>query len=123
NAYGNMLAQSDPTPTVAATPPHVRGKRIVGTTHADYLAGGGHDDTIIGLAGNDTLLGGAGDDLLDGGPGNDVITGGVGADTILGGPGSDSINAADGERDVIDCGDGNDHAIVEPYDVVKNCEV
>jgi Ca2+-binding RTX toxin-like protein len=123
NAYGKLLAQSDPTVAIAATPPHVKGKRIVGTSHADYLAGGGHDDVIIGLAGNDTLLGGAGDDRLDGGPGNDVITGGSGADTILGGPGSDTINAVDGERDVIDCGDGNDHAIVDAFDIVKNCEV
>jgi Ca2+-binding RTX toxin-like protein len=123
NAYGKLLSQSDPTEAVAATPPHVKGKRIVGTAHANYLAGGGHDDTIIGLAGNDTLLGGAGDDHLDGGPGNDVLTGGSGADSFLGGPGSDTISAADGERDTIDCGDGNDWAIVDPFDIVKNCEV
>jgi hypothetical protein len=123
NAYGKLTATSTPTDTVAAEPPHVRGKRIVGTNRADYLAGGGHDDVIIGRGGNDTILGGAGDDLLEGGAGNDVITGGAGADRIFGGPGSDTIYANDGEKDVIDCGPGNDRVVADSYDVVKNCEV
>ena len=123
NAYGKLVATSKPTDTVAAQPPHVRGRRIVGTRGGDYLAGGGHDDVIIGLAGNDTILGGAGDDLLEGGPGNDVITGGAGADRIVGGPGSDTIYANDGEKDVVDCGAGDDRAVVDSYDVVRNCEV
>ncbi len=123
NAYGTLLAQSDPTSAVSGVPPHIRGRRIVGTVRADYLPGGGHDDTILGLRGNDTLLGGAGDDLLEGGPGNDVITGGSGADRILGGPGSDTIYAADGERDVVDCGSGRDYALVDSVDKVVGCEV
>jgi hemolysin type calcium-binding protein/WD40 repeat protein/predicted actin-binding protein len=123
NAYGQMLTQSDPTAAVAATPPNVKGRRIVGTARGDYLPGGGHDDTILGLGGNDTINGGAGDDRIDGGPGNDVITGGAGADHIHAGPGSDTVNAADGERDVIDCGAGSDHAIVDSVDVVHNCEL
>jgi hypothetical protein len=122
NQYGKLLAKSDPTVDIAATPPHVKGRHIVGTAKGDYLAGGGHDDVIAGLAGNDTLLGGAGDDVLFGGRGNDVITGGAGADRIYAGAGSDWIEAADGERDIIDCGPGADHATVDPVDVVHNCE-
>jgi Tol biopolymer transport system component len=122
NQYGKLLAKSDPTVDIAATPPHVKGRRIIGTAKGDYLAGGGHDDVIIGLAGNDTITGGAGDDLLIGGAGNDVITGGAGADRIFGGAGSDWIDAADGERDIIDCGPGADHATVDSFDVVHNCE-
>jgi hypothetical protein len=122
NSFGKLVAQSDPTTAVAANPPHVKGRVIVGNARGNYLAGGGHDDVISGLAGNDTLLGGAGDDLLNGGRGNDVITGGSGADRINGGPGSDSIQASDGERDVIDCGPGSDHAVVDAVDVVHNCE-
>jgi hypothetical protein len=30
--------------------------------------------------------------------------------------------AADGERDVIDCGPGSDRAVVDAIDVVVNCE-
>ena len=123
NAYGRTVVQSARTDTVAGTPPHLKGRRIVGTAKGEYLAGGGHDDVILGLGGNDTLLGGAGDDRIEGGPGNDVITGGGGADRLFGGPGSDTINAADGERDTIDCGAGRDRASADSFDVVKNCEV
>ena len=123
NTYGTMVAQSPATETIAGTPPHIRGRRIVGTAKGEYLAGGGHDDVIYGLGGNDTLLGGAGDDRIYGGPGNDVITPGAGADHVYGGPGSDTIYAADGERDVIDCGPGRDRAVVDPVDKTVGCEV
>jgi Ca2+-binding RTX toxin-like protein len=123
NVIGKLLAFSDPTEPVAATPPHVRGRRIVGTRKGEYLAGGGHDDVIFGLGGNDTLLGGAGDDRIYGGSGNDVITGGIGADRLYGGPGSDTIYAADGERDFVYCGPGKDRAVVDSVDKVANCEV
>ncbi|HEV7134588.1 MAG TPA: hypothetical protein VGN27_12745 [Gaiellaceae bacterium] len=123
NGYGTLVATSDASEPVSAAPPRHKGRRIVGTPRGDYLAGGGYDDVILGLGGNDTILGGAGDDHLDGGPGNDVITGGPGADVILGGPGSDTIYAADGERDIIDCGPGRDRAVVDSVDIVKNCEV
>jgi Tol biopolymer transport system component len=124
NTYGTLLAKSDPTPTIAATPPHVKGRHIVGTSKSEYLAGGGHDDRIDGNGGNDTILGGAGDDRLYGGSGNDVITGGPGADKVYGGAGSDSIDVADGELDHVDCGTGNDRVIADAVDVLaKNCEV
>lgn len=123
NAYGTMVTQSPATETIAGTPPHIRGRRIVGTDKGDYLAGGGHDDIIFGRGGNDTLLGGAGDDRIYGGKGNDVITPGAGADQVFGGPGSDTIYAADGERDVIDCGPGRDRAVVDSVDKTIGCEV
>jgi Tol biopolymer transport system component len=124
NSYGTLLSKSDPTAAIAATPPHVKGRHIVGTSKAEYLAGGGHDDTIEGNGGNDTILGGAGDDKLDGGAGNDIIIGGSGADKVFGGAGSDTIDVADGERDRVDCGTGNDRVTADPVDILaKNCEV
>jgi RTX calcium-binding nonapeptide repeat (4 copies)/WD40-like Beta Propeller Repeat len=123
NNYGTFVARSVPTEPIAAQPPHHRGRHIVGSDRADYLAGGGYDDSISGRGGNDTLVGGAGDDLLAGGSGNDVITGGSGADRMAGGPGSDTIYAADGERDVVDCGAGRDRAVVDSFDKVTGCEV
>ena len=123
NAYGDVTMQSDPTEPIAQLPPHVKGRHIVGTAHSDYLAGGGHDDFIEGAGGNDTLVGGAGDDRIDGGPGNDIITGGAGADHLNGGPGSDTIYAADGERDIIDCGPGRDRVVADDVDKTVNCEV
>jgi Ca2+-binding RTX toxin-like protein len=123
NAYGSLTSMSDPSDPVLASPPHHKGRRIVGTDQGEYLGGGGFDDVILGRGGNDTLLGGAGDDRIDGGPGNDVLTGGAGADVLVGGDGSDTIYAADGERDIIDCGKGNDRAVVDSVDVVKSCEI
>ena len=123
NSFGTFVSNSDPTEPVLAAAPHRRGRTIVGTRKGEYLAGGGFDDNISGMSGNDTLMGGAGDDRLDGGLGNDVLTGGSGADKIFGGLGSDTIYASDDERDVIDCGDGRDRAVVDAVDIVKNCEV
>jgi Ca2+-binding RTX toxin-like protein len=123
NTYGSMVAMSEPSDPVLASPPHRKGRRMVGTRRGEYLAGGGFDDVILGRGGNDTLLGGMGDDRIDGGPGNDVLMGGAGADVLVGGDGSDTIYAADGERDIVDCGDGNDRAVVDSVDVVKNCEL
>lgn len=123
NTYGTKIVLSAPTEAIARTPPHVRGRRIVGTAGGNYLAGGAHDDVIYGLGGNDTLLGGAGDDRIYGGAGNDVITGGAGADRLFGGPGSDTIYAADGERDYIDCGPGRDRVVADSFDITVNCEV
>lgn len=121
NVDGATSAITQPTDTVQLVR-QPRGRRIVATRCSQYLAGGAGDDTIIAKCGNNTIVGGAGNDLLVGGPGNDVIIGGPGQDRILGGKGSDTIIADDGEKDVIDCGPGNDSAVVDSIDVVKNCE-
>jgi hypothetical protein len=122
NVNGKRSSKSDPTVTIQLQPSH-RGRRLVGTKKANYLPGGGRDDTLIGRGGNDTLVGGAGRDTLIGGPGNDVLDGGTGPDKLYGGPGSDTLLSADGERDRVDCGDGEDRAIVDQLDVVENCEM
>jgi Ca2+-binding RTX toxin-like protein len=58
--------------------------------------------------GNDELAGATGNDTLDGGPGSDVLSGGAGRNTYAAGPGNDRIHAANGIRDVVDCGAGHD---------------
>ena len=123
---------------------------LSGATGNDSLKGGAGNDTMNGGSGNDTLDGGPGNDVtgsvtgaicsdnslagndradggvgndkLDGGPGNDQVTGGPGKDTIAGGAGSDVLLAADGARDVVDCGAGKDTAVVDAIDVVRGCE-
>ena len=76
--------------------------------------------------------------MLNAGFGNDVVTGGPGQDTIFADAtsascgwysytckipfGNDIVNAKDGEADTIDCGVGNDTAIVDAIDTVANCE-
>jgi hypothetical protein len=86
---------------------------LVGTQRADTLRGSSQADRIFGLGGNDKLYGLAG---------NDVIVGGTGKDLMVGGPGNDRLEARDGERDTVQCGPGNDTAIVDTVDVVSACE-
>jgi CSLREA domain-containing protein len=119
-----VLAPSSPTtqapPPTTPTPPC--GKKKTGTRKSDLLKGTANGDLLRGLAGNDKLNGLAGDDCLDGGSGNDVLTGGSGKDKLTGGTGSDVINAADHEKDSIDCGKGRDRATVDRIDRVRHCE-
>ena len=98
---------------------------------------GGADDLRSG-SGRETLDGGAGDDRIEGGFNHDVLTGGPGKDVIYGDAtggncggygqsctipfGNDTINARDGEADQIDCGPGEDKAVVDAADTVANCE-
>ena len=106
---------------------------IDGGAGDDVLSGGAGGDTLTGDDGNDVLDGGLGFDTLDGGAGNDTLlgggdpdqlTGGPGTDQFVGGPGDDTIFAADGELDTIDCGDGTDRGVFDPFDQADlSCEL
>ena len=88
-------------------------------------------DVLKGLSGHDLLSGGAGSDVLIGGRGPDTLRGGPGRDSFnmrkgvqLAARGRDIIHARDGGNDEINCGAGNDVAIVDPTeDGVYDCEV
>jgi Ca2+-binding RTX toxin-like protein len=104
---------------------------INGKRGRDRLRGNGGDDTLIGAKGKDRLKGGRGEDRLLGGPGKDRIVGGAGENQLnmvdgveQGSPGNDVIKARNGQPDEIDCGAGQDKAIVDrTEDGVFNCEV
>ena len=85
--------------------------RLVGTKGADELYGQGGPDLLIGAGGNDVLIGGHGRDVLRGGPGRDGFNMLDGEQ--LPAPGSDRISARDGVADEINCGGGEDTAIVD----------
>jgi Ca2+-binding RTX toxin-like protein len=95
---------------------------VIGTPGNDVLIGTSHEDVLCGLGGNDVLDGRGGDDLIDGGAGNDRVIGGAGDDTMLGGAGADRLLAADGFRDSVDGGSGNDSGRVDPGDWVSFVE-
>lgn len=117
-----------------------RPDRIVGTVKGDLIVTGSGDDVIHAgdgvnqiqsQWGDDTILSGSGADFVHAGGGSDVIRTGGGADWITPGPGRDVVYAGtgndhvianDNERDVIDCGPGDDGARVDPFDGVRNCE-
>jgi hypothetical protein len=102
------------------------------------IEGRGGADDLRGGSGRETIDGGAGDDRIEGGFNHDVLTGGPGRDVIYGDStagncggygqsctipfGNDVINARDGSADQIDCGPGEDRAIVDAIDTVANCE-
>ncbi len=116
--YRGSATPTAPTRSPAAPPPSAtkrstKGRTLVGTRRADRLVGTSRDDTLAGKGGNDKLIGGAGNDRLDGGTGRDVL---------LGGRHNDRLHAADGARDVVDCGAGRDRAVVDSRDIVKHCE-
>ena len=102
-----------------------------GTRKADRLEGTERADLLKGLAGNDLLIAGDGRDVLIGGKGKDKLRGGPRRDGFnmrdgvrLAAPGNDKIYARDGGNDEINCGAGNDIAIVDASeDGVYDCEV
>ena len=105
---------------------------IGGGPGRDVIDGGAGADTLRGGNGADELRGGPGRDIIGGGAGADIIHGGAGADTIQGGAGKDTIKAgagddivrtwADGTPDVVDCGSGDDHAVIDSTDAATRCE-
>jgi len=100
------------------------------------VSGGGGPDKLVGHDYMETIDGGPGDDVIEGGLNDDTLTGGPGRDQILGDSsqntcnflacrypfGNDTIDARDGEQDSVDCGVGEDKAIVDAIDVVSGCE-
>jgi Ca2+-binding RTX toxin-like protein len=96
---------------------------LVGTDKDDIIHGSGGIDYISGLAATDSLYAGAGNDTVVGREGNDRVYGNPGSDRLFGNLGVDTINAADREKDVVNCGEGADTAYVDQLDrVYKNCE-
>ena len=86
--------------------------------HSDTLTAG-----VVTMQRLPTLaLGGPGNDDLLTGPADDDLTGGPGQDVIHSAGGNDLVDARDGESDTVDCGDGNDIAIVDAEDSVTGCE-
>ena len=69
---------------------------------------------------------GRGNDVVFGGRGDDVLWAGAGADVQYGGEGNDVFHALanDNQRDVLNCGPGNDTAYVVEHDPVTlhGCE-
>jgi Ca2+-binding RTX toxin-like protein len=109
------------------------GDIINGGDGNDGIGGQGGDDVLEGDAGNDNLYGDNGDDVITGGSGDDTIDGADGSDTIQGGPGQDSllgdgsitdtgndkIDAADGQRDAVQCGSGSDTVDADRIDKLE----
>jgi Tol biopolymer transport system component len=88
----------------------------------DRLSGGKGEDVLFGGAGRDRLVGGSGRDYLSGGSGADRLVGGPGRNRYDAGSGNDSVNAANGVREMVDCGFGRDTVSADRRDVLSGCE-
>jgi hypothetical protein len=95
---------------------------VSGRAGNDDLQGGPGADQVTGGPGQDTVMGGAGNDVANGGTGNDRVFDSQGTDTLNGGPSSDLVSSRDGNPDTVNCGPGEDVAVVDPGDTVKGCE-
>ncbi len=93
NAFGSAQATSDPSSPVRNAP-------APSTTVTPKKAGS----------------------VLRGGPGNDRLVVRRGQTRVDAGAGNDTIFAADGRREVIDCGPGIDTVIADRSDVLLHCE-
>jgi Ca2+-binding RTX toxin-like protein len=82
-------------------------------TDVENVSGGGVRDTFTGSRDANTLDGGTGEDFVDGRRGRDALLGGASVDVV---------RARDGRRDVVDCGQSTDFAIVDRVDRVRRCE-
>ena len=90
-----------------------QGERDNVRTDVENVSGGGVQDTFTGSRDANTL---------DGGTGEDYVDGRRGRDELLGGASVDVVRARDGRRDVVDCGQSIDFAIVDRMDRVRRCE-
>jgi Ca2+-binding RTX toxin-like protein len=79
-------------------------------------------ENLTGGQESDRFTGSGGANVLRGGQGNDLIDGGAGQDTLEGGENDDQMLARDGEADEVDCGFGEDFAVVDVLDAVVGCE-
>lgn len=90
------------------------------------IRGGGGNDGLDGGFGPDRIYGGPGWDHLYGDRGDDYLHSGGGprrwAARVRGGSGDDTIVTANGGKDEVRCGRGEDTATVDQLDTVSGCE-
>ena len=125
NLYGKAMSISDVTEPVIPQLPHVKGETIIGSSKADYLIGTlarrhdqgqrrqRHDQRRRRLRHDRRRLGQRRDQRRR--PGAQPRQRRAPAPT--------RSTPSNGEKDTIDCGPGQDRAVIDPFDVVHNCEV
>ena len=99
---------------------------INGSFLGDSITPGAGTDTINEEAaanGTDTINGDAGTDTVNYSGRGNAVTVTVGTGATDGEAGDGTLLAADGQRDIVNCGAGrNDKATVDRFDVVSGCE-
>ena len=91
----------------------------------EYLEGdtvGADVESAVTGSGQDYLIGNAAGGRLAGGEGDDLLVDRGGEDVLDGGWGRDTIDSADGARDTVACGFGEDDAWRDAADDLDGCE-
>jgi Ca2+-binding RTX toxin-like protein len=126
-AQAQVMHGSEDGDVVFGTP---KSDSISGHAGFDFLFGRGGGDFIHGNGDSDWVQGGRGVDVLRGHDGHDILVDDGGTTSsrashtvrLYGGPGNDTLFAFNGEKDVVDCGDGADAALVDPKDNLTFCD-
>jgi hypothetical protein len=79
-------------------------------------------EDLVGGDGNDTLAGDGASNRLVGGLGGDALDGGAGPDALAGGDGDDRLSARDNVGEELDCGAGDDVAVIDVDEEPAGCE-
>ena len=115
-AFGSLFV------LLAADDVSLAGTRL-GSDGDDVMRGSDAGEKLAGLQGSDSIHGGTGRDSLSGGVGEDEIYGLEGRDLLLAGAGDDFIEAADGAKDHVGCGPGDDVVSLDEKDLAaRDCE-
>jgi Ca2+-binding RTX toxin-like protein len=102
--------------------------RVTGVTVdlANQSAGDGETtincENVIGSDLGDTLKGNTASNRIEGRGGTDDITGDLGSDDLRGEDGDDTIRAQDALVDSVQCGNGDDIALLDAGDSASGCE-
>jgi hypothetical protein len=95
-----------------------------GVTTIRAELGGGDDSFETQMSGlRHELFGQAGEDSLEGNEAADVLDGGSGSDDLYGLGGNDRLLARDGGAENIDCGGGDDDAVLDRSEYGADCEI
>ena len=89
----------------------------------ENVLGSGHADTLAGDSGDNSINAGAGNDIVDAGAGNDTVVGDAGNDTLMGGEGTDTLDLSDVDADIaVNLQDGTANSSETGDDIISGFE-
>jgi Ca2+-binding RTX toxin-like protein len=100
----------------------VSGDSVLPSEKTTLEGSSGNDRLVSTGPGSFTVNGDSGNDRIVTSRGADDVFGGSGRDRIAAGAGNDHVHTADGQRDVVTCGRGNDTVEADKLDKLSGCE-
>ena len=110
---GNDVVRGRGSPGFVGPVSRRTGISILGGPGRDLLMAGRGSFFVFGAGGRDRILGSQSSDLIESGKGRDLVKAGRGRDLVI---------TAEGGRDRVNCGAGNDLGLVDRKDRARGCE-